>query len=179
MRKLFFLVALGGLTLFIGKPALAGPFDAASANLNKALEKTELPSSLTETVGTVVKAVLSLVGTIFLLLTIYAGILWMTAQGNEDQVAKSKSIIQAAVIGLIITLAAYAITAFVTGRLGGIAGNSSTTGSTELGTGNNPTSCSASGGTCKSFCDTGAGEVSGVLEYNDCGESCCYPPQGF
>jgi hypothetical protein len=48
----------------------------------------------------------------------------MTAAGNEEQVAKAKSIITATVIGLFITMSAYAITSFVGNRL---SGNSSTT----------------------------------------------------
>ena len=64
-------------------------------------------------VGTIVGYVLSFVGILFLLLMIYAGILWMIAGGNEQQVQKAKSLIGAAIIGLIIVLAAYAITTFL------------------------------------------------------------------
>ena len=89
-------------------------------------DKTGLSSSLTDTVATVIKAVLALVGTIFLVLTIYAGILWMTAQGNEEQVTKAVGIIKASVIGLIIIMSAYAITYFVTSKLGAIPNTPST-----------------------------------------------------
>lgn len=75
--------------------------------------KGDLPSAI----STVIRVVLSLVGTIFLLLTIYAGILWMTAQGEEEKVTKAKGIITTAVIGLIIVMSAYAITYFVTNTL--------------------------------------------------------------
>jgi len=44
---------------------------------------------------------------------IYAGITWMTAQGNEQQVAKSKTLMINAVIGIIIVFAAYALTSFI------------------------------------------------------------------
>jgi hypothetical protein len=37
----------------------------------------------------------------------------MLAQGNEDEISKAKQIIIAAVSGLVIVLAAYAITAFI------------------------------------------------------------------
>ncbi len=69
--------------------------------------------TLAETAGTVVKAVLSLIGIIFLALMVYAGFLWMNARGDEAEIEKSKEIIKAAIIGLIITTAAYSITAFV------------------------------------------------------------------
>lgn len=64
-------------------------------------------------VGQVIQAALSFVGVIFLLLMIYGGYLWMTARGNEEEVTKAKNLIKAAIIGLIIVLAAYAISIFV------------------------------------------------------------------
>ena len=69
--------------------------------------------TLSQSIGQVIKVVLSLVGTIFFVLTIYAGFLWMTASGNEEQVTKATDILKAAAIGIVITMAAYGITAFV------------------------------------------------------------------
>ncbi len=70
-------------------------------------------------VGQAIGAVLTLVGLFFLVLMVYAGILWMTARGEEEQIKKSQRIIVAAVIGFFITVAAYAITNFVVGRFEG------------------------------------------------------------
>lgn len=64
-------------------------------------------------VGQIVGTVLSFVGVLFLILMIYAGILWMTAQGNEQQVAKAKTLLINGIIGLIIVFSAYAITSFI------------------------------------------------------------------
>jgi Type IV secretion system pilin len=64
-------------------------------------------------IGVVIKAFLSFLGVLFLVLMIYGGFLWMTARGNESQVTKSKDLIIAAVIGLIIILLSYAISSFV------------------------------------------------------------------
>ncbi len=64
-------------------------------------------------VGNIIGIVLSFVGVIFLILTIYAGVLWMTAQGNDTQVAKAKDMLTNGIIGLVIVLAAYAITSFI------------------------------------------------------------------
>lgn len=69
-------------------------------------------------VGTVINAALTLVGLIFLVLMIYAGFLWMTARGDEGMIDKSKKIIAAAIIGLVLIMSAYAITFFVTSRFG-------------------------------------------------------------
>ncbi|MCD4762302.1 pilin [bacterium] len=70
-------------------------------------------ASLSQIIGRMVKALLSLLGVIFLVLTIYGGFTWMMARGNEQEVTKAQGILQTAIIGLIIVLAAYAITIFV------------------------------------------------------------------
>ena len=62
-----------------------------------------------------------------MLLIIYGGILWMTAMGKENQVEKAKNIIIQAVIGLVIVLAAYAITSFIGNQLTGSNSPTSTT----------------------------------------------------
>lgn len=69
--------------------------------------------TLSQSIGRVIRFALGLVGTIFLALTVYAGILWMTAQGNEEQTAKAKGIITMAMVGLIVVIAAYSLTAFI------------------------------------------------------------------
>ncbi len=61
--------------------------------------------------------VLSLVGVIFIILIIYAGINWMTASGSEEKVNKAKKIITNSIIGLIIVIAAYAISYFIVAQI--------------------------------------------------------------
>jgi cytochrome bd-type quinol oxidase subunit 2 len=65
----------------------------------------------------VVEGFLALLGIIFLILILLAGYKWMTAQGEESKVEEAKHTIQRAIIGLLIILAAYAITYFVFTRL--------------------------------------------------------------
>lgn len=74
-------------------------------------------TDLTETIGSLIATLLAFLGVIFLILIIYAGLLWMTAAGNEDKVKKAQSILLSSVIGLIILLSAYAISYFVIGQL--------------------------------------------------------------
>jgi hypothetical protein len=78
--------------------------------------------------GSIIGLILSFIGVIFLLLTIYAGILWMTASGNSAQVTKAKDILINAAIGLILVFAAYSITAFIGNNLSN--GNNTATIST-------------------------------------------------
>ena len=68
---------------------------------------------LTTKAGQIIGLVLSFIGVIFLILMIYAGILWMTASGNEQQVTKAKGLIINSLIGMIIVFSAYAITNFI------------------------------------------------------------------
>ncbi|MBU4257153.1 hypothetical protein KJ586_02350 [Patescibacteria group bacterium] len=74
-------------------------------------------------IALVVQAFLGLLGIIFLILIITAGYNWMTAGGEEEKIRKAKDMIQRAIIGLIIIIAAYAITYFVFKNLGGVAGS--------------------------------------------------------
>ena len=64
-------------------------------------------------IGLIINIVLGLLGVIFLVLTVYAGFLWMTAREDKTAVENAQKILKNAVIGLIITLAAYAISNFV------------------------------------------------------------------
>jgi len=57
-----------------------------------------------------------------LILLIYAGFLWMTAQGDDKLVTKAKDIIRQAVIGLIVIIAAFSISNFVLSSLVNVSG---------------------------------------------------------
>lgn len=74
-------------------------------------------------VGAITRAALMLVGIVFLAITVYSGIRWMTAAGNEEQVTKARARIVRAIVGLAIVLGAWIIVSFVLTRLlGGPAG---------------------------------------------------------
>ena len=90
---------------------------AAGAAREAGFDPGTTETTFAETLGTVVKTALSLVGVIFLSLMVYAGYLWMTARGDESQVEKAQKMIRSAVIGLIITVAAHSITSFVVPRI--------------------------------------------------------------
>lgn len=70
-------------------------------------------TSISGTVGIIIRAFLSMLGIIFLFLIIVAGYNWMTASGDQEKVAKAKDTITRAIIGLIITIGAYAIWMFI------------------------------------------------------------------
>jgi TRAP-type C4-dicarboxylate transport system permease small subunit len=70
-------------------------------------------NTLEGSISKIIALALSLIGVIFLGLLIYGGYIWMTARGNEQQVEKAKNIIINTIIGLVIVVAAYAITVFI------------------------------------------------------------------
>lgn len=80
---------------------------------NTAGYDTAAKTSIESMVGSIILALLSFVGVVFLGLVIYGAIIWMTAEGNEEKVKKAKSILTDSIIGLAITLSAYAITYFL------------------------------------------------------------------
>ena len=72
-------------------------------------------------IGLGIATVLSFVGVIFLILAIYGGYIWMIARGEEEKVTKAKDTLTAAIIGLVIVIAAYAISWYIINALGGAA----------------------------------------------------------
>jgi hypothetical protein len=70
-------------------------------------------ANLITLIGQFINAILGLLGVVFLILMIYAGVLYMTSAGNPEGTKKAVGIIRNSVIGLIIILASYAITTFV------------------------------------------------------------------
>ena len=70
-------------------------------------------ASTPKIVGTVVGAFLGFLGLTFLVLMIIAGYNWMTANGNEEQVKKSRETIKQAIIGMVVAASAWSIWNFV------------------------------------------------------------------
>ena len=66
-------------------------------------------------VGIVVRTALSLVAVVFVMITVYSGIQWMMAGGNEETVKKARTRLTRATIGLFIVMGAWIITSFILG----------------------------------------------------------------
>ena len=69
--------------------------------------------SLGYVVAMLIRGFLGLVALIFVILIILAGVRWMNSAGNEETIKKAQDTIKNSVIGLIIILAAWAITYFI------------------------------------------------------------------
>ncbi len=82
----------------------------AEKNLTKAARQANVwERTLGSIAGDVIKSVLIYTGVVMLLLMSYAGVLWMTAGGNEEQINKAKKIIKGSVIGFLVVILSYTI----------------------------------------------------------------------
>jgi cytochrome bd-type quinol oxidase subunit 2 len=81
------------------------------------LDTDQTRQSLPVIIGNLIYSGLSLTGIIFVILMVYAGILYMQARGKTEDMEKAKKIIEAAIIGIVITGLAFAITNFVINRI--------------------------------------------------------------
>jgi len=107
---------------FINQALAAGLDDAVSklksTGTNASLGGGDPNStSIAGLVGNIVNIFLGLLGVIFVLLLIYGGYTWATAQGDSKKVETAKSTIINSVIGIIICLSAYIVSSFVVSRL--------------------------------------------------------------
>jgi hypothetical protein len=73
----------------------------------------EPENNIPEIVAKVMMYLFTFLGTIFLVLIIYGGFLYMTAGGGSDKISEAKEIIINASIGLTIILASYSFTYFI------------------------------------------------------------------
>ncbi len=124
LQKIFYIL-LATLIFLPNKLSLA---EGYNFNENSGLNKTgeeggftntifDSSESINTSISQVIGIVLSFLGVLFLVLIIIAGYQWMTAGGNEEQIKKAWERIRNSIIGLVIVLAAYAITFLVTSIL--------------------------------------------------------------
>ncbi len=64
-------------------------------------------------IGNIINIVLGFMGIILLCIILWAGFLWMTAGGDSKKTETATALIKNAIIGLIIIVAAFAISNFV------------------------------------------------------------------
>jgi len=74
----------------------------------------QTPADVRMIIVRVIKVFLGFLGLIFLILIIWAGFKYMTSAGNEEKISEALSQIKTGIIGLIIILASYAVTSYLT-----------------------------------------------------------------
>lgn len=126
MQKVSIWTMAAIMAAFVGMTAVP-----ANAQIDTELDTFQATTGLGDndlraTIGDIVQVILGFLGILAVLIVLWAGFLWMTATGNEDQVGKAKSILIAGIIGLLIILSAYAVTAFVLQEFGDATGTTFT-----------------------------------------------------
>lgn len=116
MKKL-----LSTLALWLVYVPLAHAQDLGQGNLDAVAGQANIKPSSSATlpviIGNAVRIFIGALGIIFLLLTVYAGYLYLTARGSEENVKHAKETLSRGVIGMIIVFAAYAISTYVLSAL--------------------------------------------------------------
>ena len=113
-------VATAALAGSDGQPLLIDPNVSAQQDIqfkNTAGFADTDENTISQTIANVIRTVVGFVGVIFVILMVWGGLLWMTSAGNDERVGKAKKMIAAGIIGLVIVLSAYAITALVLATL--------------------------------------------------------------
>lgn len=115
---LFAIVAVGfGTAALIPTPVSADLVDDLKDKSGKFGSDVGLPQQSTsdpvEFIAKIVTYLLGFLGVIFLVLVLYAGVLWMTAMGDPKKVDKAKGIIRTAAIGIVVIVLALVIVQFV------------------------------------------------------------------
>jgi hypothetical protein len=124
MNKLKALVAslmLAVSAFLLPATALAqnNPFNNAQNLANDVAGNAGITSNRTlpQIIGQIINIILGFLGIVLLLIILYSGFLWMTAGGDPKKVTEAQQRIGNAVVGLIIIVAAFAISNFVLGSL--------------------------------------------------------------
>ena len=119
IRLVSLIIAVGFIGIPVAKAVPPATLDNLKIVASPSYQNSTNENTLFDNASLIIKTILELLGFIFVVLMIYAGILWMTAGGNEEQVEKAKNLIKQALTGLIIVVLAYAITYFIFTRLPG------------------------------------------------------------
>ena len=99
----------------------AGILDSSISSLDTTGKAAQLGGTkdLPTLIGNIISVVTGTMGIVFVVLVVYAGILYMTASGDDTKVKKAKTLLTQAVIGMIILVSAYAIASFVLSQIQG------------------------------------------------------------
>lgn len=89
---------------------------ASSVNLQDINPLKSYPPTLTgaqQLLGSIVKVILGVVGSIAFIMFIYGGIYFLTSQGNADKISKGKNILIWSIIGLLVIFGSYVFVSFI------------------------------------------------------------------
>ncbi|MBL7141538.1 hypothetical protein ISS21_00335 [Patescibacteria group bacterium] len=121
MKKYLPFICSGLLIALLLLPSVALGQDFGNGYLNEFGNVAGYGTAgLGEIIGKMIKAVLSLLALVAVVLIIVGGFQWMTSGGNQEKIEGAKKLMGSALIGLVIVVLAYAIAAFVINSLTGV-----------------------------------------------------------
>ena len=112
----FLVLAFGAFALAPVSTAGAAALDVACEGNSDSAVCDNKDASSDGLVNDIVNVLLFIVGAISVLMIIIGGLLYVTSQGDSGNVTKAKNTILYAVVGLIVSLLAYAIVNWVLTR---------------------------------------------------------------
>lgn len=115
IKKISYAVAAMGM---MAPLAALAQFDPALGDANTGLSNT----SITQIVTVFMKWLLALVGVFGVIGFAVAGVLYLTAAGNEGQIDKAKSAMMYSILGVIVALVGLVVVNAVSRWLGGTTG---------------------------------------------------------
>lgn len=114
LLPLFFLSLL--FSVCVNAETTEPTFHQANTEMNKfatGLSFLTGEGAFNTTFAGIINTLLLVVNSLFFIFMIYAGMIWFTSGGQEEQITKAKDIIFWCVIGMAVTLGSYALTAFI------------------------------------------------------------------
>jgi hypothetical protein len=119
------------LSTAFAHPSFATSLIESSDQIGAVKSLTGGEGDLKTLVATILNFFLGFLGFVMVVMIIYAGVLYVTSAGNEENVGKAKKILLYCVIGVILIAISYA---FVNTLLGAAAGGTTTSTGVSTGT---------------------------------------------
>ena len=113
IKKIIILFLLTCGVFIIADFASAGAISSGVQSFGGQVFGGSSSQSLPILAALIIKSLLGLLGIVAVAMILYAGFLYLTSTGKEEQIKRAKSILVTSVIGLIIIFSAYAIANFV------------------------------------------------------------------
>jgi hypothetical protein len=115
---LMFMMMLSSVSMLALSPVhAAGTLTPDDLGINQP-KATGLPDKdIREVIAYIIRVILGLLGTICVVIILYAGFLYMTSGGNDDKKEEAMAWIKGAVIGLALILMSYALSRYIISQL--------------------------------------------------------------
>lgn len=117
MKKISKIITAGAGAATLGLVYTKNAFADGLSNVQSGVTKTKDAAgglSMQTVISTVIGTMLFIVGLLAVVMLIYGGIRYVTSHGDKAQVTAAKETIMYAVVGLVVTIAAFAVVQWIT-----------------------------------------------------------------